>query len=159
MKLSLFYTKNSQKEIQIIKNALTTTYEDILEVVVDGELAPIEDAYNSERDQYDADLLLTHLIKKKKIEAALWVIKKDLYCHGMNFIFGYALHYKGAVLSTYRLSSQGLIEKEAIHEVGHILGLNHCRNRCVMQFSKSLWEAKMKPSSLCRQCKTKLNIP
>ena len=87
---------------------------------------------------------------------ALWIIQKDLYSKGMNFIFGYAMYHWVAVLSTIRLSTKDLIEKEAIHEVGHVLGLQHCSNRCVMQFSNSLWEAKMKPSYLCESCKRKI---
>ena len=43
--------------------------------------------------------------------------------------------------------------KEAIHEIGHVLGLKHCKNNCVMQFSNTLYEAKAKPSILCNNCK------
>jgi archaemetzincin len=156
MKLKFFYSQTSKKEIQIIQKALSTTYNDALDVIIRGELEPPEESYNSQRGQYNADILLSYLIKTKKTDTALWIIQKDLYCKGMNFIFGYAMYHVGAVLSIYRLSSNELIEKEAIHEVGHILGLQHCSNRCVMQFSNSLWEAKMKPSYLCESCKRKV---
>lgn len=156
MRLKIFYSQTSNKKIQLIQKALTTTYEDVLDVIIGGELELLEEAYNSQRDQYNADLLLTYLLKTKKTDTALWVIQKDLYCKGMNFIFGYAMYHGGAVLSTNRLSTKELIEKEAIHEVGHILGLQHCSNYCIMQFSNSLWEAKMKPSYLCESCKRKI---
>jgi len=152
----IFCLQTSNKEIQLIQRALATTYENILNVIMGGELELIKEAYNSQRNQYNADILLRYLLEIKKKDTALWVIKKDLYCNGMNFVFGYAIYHRGAVLSTYRLSSQKLIEKEAIHEVGHIMGLRHCRNHCVMQFSNSLWEAKMKSSSLCENCKRKI---
>ena len=154
--LEILCSRTCNKEIQLIKKALITTYEDTLNVIIRGELELLEEAYNSKRDQYNADILLTYFLEIKKTDTALWVIQKDLYCKGMNFIFGYAMYHRGAVVSTNRLSTRELIEKEAIHEVGHILGLQHCCKRCVMQFSNSLWEAKMKPSYLCESCKRKI---
>ncbi|MHA1211907.1 MAG: hypothetical protein ACTSSH_05545 [Candidatus Heimdallarchaeota archaeon] len=32
------------------------------------------------------------------------------------------------------------------------MGLEHCQNFCVMQYSTSLKEAEKKPSSLCKDC-------
>ena len=156
MRLKFFYSEIDDKEIQLTQRALSATYEDVLDVIIGGRLELIKKAYNPERDQYDADIFLRHLINRQEKDVALWMIKKDLYCMGTNFVFGYANYSKGAVLSIYRLSSQELIEKEAIHEVGHVLGLRHCRNRCVMQFSNSLWEAKTKPLHLCETCQRKL---
>lgn len=154
--LEIFYSQITKKDIQLIKNALTTTYGYILNVTIGGELEIPEKVYNPQRNQCNADILLSYLLKTKKTDTALWVIQKDLYCTDMNFIFGYAMYHKSAVISIYRLSTNKLIEKEAIHEVGHILGLQHCSNRCVMQFSNSLLEAKMKPSYLCKNCKRKI---
>lgn len=152
----IFYSQIRDKEINQIQKALSSTFENALNIVMGGELELIKDAYNQQRNQYNADIVLRHLLEIKKEGTALWIIQKDLYCRDMNFVFGYAIYHKGAVLSTHRLSSQKLKEKESIHEVGHILGLNHCRNRCVMQFSNSLLEAKIKPSYLCENCKRKI---
>ncbi|MDH7517537.1 MAG: hypothetical protein QHH19_04255 [Candidatus Thermoplasmatota archaeon] len=158
IELEIFYSQIHGDEIQIIKNALTKTYKDILEVFTGGEIELISQAYDQQRDQYHAEILLRHLLNNKKRETALWVIPKDLYTHGMNFIFGLAYHLQGAVLSTFRLSNKELIEKEAIHETGHVLGLDHCTNSCVMRYSNSLWEAKTKPLYLCEKCKQKINM-
>ena len=144
--------------IQLIQNILTTTYGEILDVIIGGELEPPREAYNAKRHQCNADILLRYLLKTIKADTAVWIIQKDLYCKGMNFIFGYAMYHRGAVLSIYRFSTNELIEEEAIHEVGHILGLQHCSNHCVMQFSNSLWEAKMKPLYLCESCLRKINL-
>jgi hypothetical protein len=75
--LEIFYSQISNKHIQKIQNALATTYGLILNVIIGGELDLLEEAYNSQRDQYNADMLLLHLIKTKKTDMTLWVVKKD----------------------------------------------------------------------------------
>jgi archaemetzincin len=110
-------------------------------------------AFNRERGQYYAPKLLSFLINKDR--PAIWIVDEDIYASGMNFIFGLASYKKGAVVSSYRLDDQ-LIAKETIHEVGHVLGLKHCSNECVMRFSNSVMEARMKPMKLCDECKEKL---
>jgi archaemetzincin len=83
-------------------------------------------------------------------------VDRDLYVEGMNFVFGLSSRFKGSVLSVYRLPSQEMVEKEAIHEMGHVLGLGHCGNFCVMQFSNSLEEAMEKPGYFCERCRKAL---
>ncbi len=107
-------------------------------------------AFNEKRRQYYAPALLNLLE-----EASLWIVDVDIYTNGMNFIFGLAGDGK-AVVSSYRLGNIEMIEKEAIHEIGHVFGLPHCKNGCVMQFSNSLMEAMEKPSQLCQECIKKL---
>jgi archaemetzincin len=50
--------------------------------------------------------------------------------------------------------------KEIIHEIGHILiGYTHCEEQsCVMKFSENVEEIDNKSYSLCKDCKSKLNI-
>lgn len=155
--LEIFYSQISEDEIQIIKHVLMHTYGAILEVYIGAELDVPPQAYHRQRDQYDAEQLLRFLFTKKK-NMALWIISQDLYTKHMNFIFGLAYYFQGAVLSFFRLSTRELRKKEAIHEVGHVVGLEHCINLCVMQYSNSLWEAQMKPLFLCEDCKQKINI-
>ena len=108
-------------------------------------------AFNEKRRQYYAPALLS-LLKEKP---CVWIVDVDVYTNGMNFIFGLAGGGR-AIVSSYRLDSIEMIEKEVIHEVGHIFGLLHCKNRCVMQFSNCLEEAKEKPKWLCQECKKRL---
>jgi archaemetzincin len=156
--LEIVSSQISKEDIQLIQDALTHTYGTITEVLIEGERELPTDAYTHQRDQYDAELLLRYLLSTKKKELAVWVIPKDLYTQDLNFIFGLAQYFRGAILSIFRLSTKELREKEAIHEVGHIFGLTHCTNRCVMQYSNSLREAQYKPRSLYQTCARRLNI-
>ena len=157
MKLSIYRSKVDLSTIEVIKDFLQKVYRDILEISMEkDELLILENAFNSSREQYDASILQQYLVSVKNRNLALWVIKEDIYWKGMNFIFGCAIPWSCAILSVSRLHSKELIGKEAIYEVGHILGLSHCRNNCVMQFSNSLEESMLKPLYLCGECREKL---
>lgn len=153
MRLSIFHDARSRGVLSAVSAALEKTYG--LETRETLEKAPLDKALNTRRRQFNASILLSTLAKEAH-RPFLWILSSDIYVKGMNFVFGVALFGVGAVLSTYRLDSLDLVRKEAIHEMGHVLGLSHCENECVMQFSNSVAEAKMKPSKLCSKCKNKL---
>jgi len=77
----------------------------------------------------------------------------------MNFVFGLATQFYGAIVSFYRLENLEMKIKESIHECGHVLGLGHCTNDCVMQYSNTLDEALQKPDYICNTCAEKLKTP
>jgi len=158
--LQIFY--KDEEIFEPIRGSLKRVYK--LDTIKRGILRPIKSAYNVKRGQYDATHLLSYLIRNKRGDIALWVVDEDIYCERMNFVFGLASFGEGAILSRFRLNSIELIEKEAVHEIGHVLGLNHCPNRCVMHFSNSLLEAMEKSSELCESCKRRIknlrdNVP
>jgi len=157
MKLQICYTKKCERHLKPISDALYEFYG--LRTFANKALDIQGTAYNAERKQYDAAALLEYLTRVKDADIALWVVDQDIYCKDMGYIFGYALLRHGAVLSTSRLNSTELVQKEAVHEVGHVLGLKHCSNRCLMQFSNSLEEAKAKPMKLCEKCVSSVKIP
>jgi archaemetzincin len=159
-KLWIVYDKKSTAVVPSVKEALNDTFS--IETVGERQMdaAEVKGAYNANRMQYNASKLLNYLIKSaSKLRSdehsvPLWIISDDLYVPGMNFVFGVAHPGKAALLSTNRLDSLDLIKKEAIHEIGHVIGLQHCTNNCVMQFSNSLYEAKEKTAKLCERCRS-----
>ncbi|RLF46172.1 MAG: peptidase [Thermoplasmata archaeon] len=119
--------------------------------VKDAGMLPMpEKAYEVARGQYNAAFLVSILPPY-----SIWIVDEDIYVDNMNFVFGLAMQNR-AVVSCYRLPSNAMIAKEVVHEVGHIFGLSHCKNECVMQFSNSLAEAMKKPGKLCEKCKRKI---
>ncbi len=103
-------------------------------------------------------------------ERILAIVDGDARSIGTNFVFGQA-EVGGRLGAVYiaRLNpafygngeNDGLfllrILKEASHELGHILGLNHCSNaRCVMRFSNSVWEVDGKGWLPCEDCRRRL---
>jgi len=126
-------------------------------------------ALNPTRKQYNSSVILKSLhgiLSLAPQEKALEIADIDLYAEGLNFVFGEAeLGGQCAVISLTRLrqSFYSLPEnkttfleraiKEAVHELGHVSGLEHCPDpACVMHFSNSLWDTDRKNASFCPRC-------
>ncbi len=114
--------------------------------------------------QYAAEEILGSLSPSNV--RTLVLVNQDLYTPGLNFIFGLAQpEQKRAIVALPRLREEfyGRIKneelfhtrllKEAIHELGHTLGLGHCPgSRCVMHFSNMLADTDAKSAHLCPNC-------
>jgi archaemetzincin len=97
----------------------------------------------------------------------LGVTELDLFIPILTFVFGEAEVSGGsAVVSYHRLHQEFygfpvderlLVErtvKEAIHEIGHVLGLPHCDDyTCVMAASHSVEYLDLKGRELCAHCR------
>jgi len=130
-----------------------------------------QEAFDPVRKQYLGSYFLKELLSLAgKDNIVLGIVSVDLYEPRLNFVFGVASSYtRTAVISTYRLhnSFYGLPEnwevfnervlKEAVHEIGHTLGLGHCPDpRCVMHFSNSIVDTDRKSYMFCPSCYSKV---
>lgn len=135
------------------------------------EVKPVPSgSYNSARAQYLASGFLAELRKLAQAEnntKFLGVTEVDLYSQGLNFIFGQAdIGGPAAVISLARLRPTSFrltdersllnerVLKEAVHELGHNFGFQHCDNqKCVMHFSNSIKDTDKKSADYCDQHK------
>jgi len=129
-----------------------------------------QDAYNVARRQFLSSSILSRIcecVEFSGVDRVLGVTDVDLFVPGLNFVFGEAeCPGRVAVISLRRLrpefygcslGSGLLVErsvKEAVHEVGHTLGLVHCQDPlCVMFFSNSIDDTDCKRSVFCERCR------
>jgi archaemetzincin len=124
------------------------------------------------RSQYPGEPFLAALAATRPPgeEVVLGVTGVDLMVPGLNFVFGLADPGSGAaVISLARLYPEFYGQprdprrfkeravKEAVHELGHLLGLGHCPDpACVMSFSNSLADTDRKGQGFCRACRERL---
>jgi len=125
---------------------------------------PVE-SYNPQRRQYNSSTiieLLKEIALRNNFSKVVGITNVDIYCKNSSFVFGHAeLNGVSAIVSIYRLNGDGRVFsrtlKEVLHELGHLLGLKHCINDCVMRFSETLDQLDSKNPNFCTDCLKKLN--
>ncbi|MEM2136931.1 MAG: archaemetzincin family Zn-dependent metalloprotease [Candidatus Methanomethylicia archaeon] len=157
-----------------ITNGLNSNFQFFNVSVSDVSLPILDDAYNPRRKQYNSSILIGYLRRYFNeyinYDKVLGVVDVDLYSDGLNFVFGEAI-LRGvfAIISLFRLRPEfygygndvGLFFeralKEAVHELGHTIGLTHCSNRrCVMHFSNSIIDTDFKSYEFCSNCTSRI---
>jgi len=135
-----------------------------------------ESDYIANKKQYNGSSIIKQLKNsnnKRNLSSTLGILDVDLFKSKLNFVFGIATNPKhpfkdypgSAIISVTRLREsfynrpeqkdlfRTRILKEAVHEIGHTIGLKHCNNECVMQFSVSLTYVDNKPLKFCNNCR------
>ena len=129
-----------------------------------------ESSYSADREQYSAEVIVEKIMEKMRIDAEklLFVVDVDLFVPGLNFVFGLAAgntalislarlrpEYYGEKKNEYLFRERAL--KEAIHELGHTFGLQHCPHiRCIMHFSNRLEDTDIKGPDFCEVCSARI---
>ncbi len=150
---------------------------DNLRIILRGDIdickgIPIPDyALHRGRKQYISTIIVETLAEDteySEYDKVLGIVDMDLFASELNFVFGEAKR-RGAVVSITRLKEgfYGLpadrnlfhkrVLKEAVHEIAHTYGLNHCKyDQCVMYYSTTLEETDRKTHDFCLRCKNKI---
>jgi archaemetzincin len=174
MRTKIFWDQNAPAGLEAAVEKRVSSILDLPVEVVENPL--LFSGYNRERDQYDAQKILSRiqLFKRQRgaTEPILLVIPQDLSMKGQDFVFGLARESVGvAVVSTARLDNgyygraredsdlAGRIAKEGAHEIGHLFGLGHCADpECVMFPPRTLGELDRKKMALCPSCGKKFRL-
>lgn len=162
-----------EKIYRAISSELSGIYNIRVRVLPPIELSQSE--FNLWRKQYDAEKILEKLSKSEgrhidRTIPCIGLTEEDIYYNGLNFVFALENPIEGVgIISLHRLREEfygfapnfsKLVEralKEILHVLGHLLGLEHCKNpACVMAFSPSVREIDKKELAFCKTCQFKL---
>jgi archaemetzincin len=153
-----------------VKEGLVKVFPETTCSIANEQLPLSERDFDKNRKQYRSNVILNTLqgyaAKRKDVARVLGIVDADIFVPELNFVFGEATcPGKAALISLWRLKpvyneNPPNIElfgtrsvKEAVHEIGHTLGLRHChRSSCVMHFSNSIFDTDRKQNQFCDQC-------
>ena len=159
-----------------IRDSLARVFPDATFSVNEEKLPLREETFDKKRRQYQSHIILSEVqscaVKKTRLERVLGVVDADIFVPKLNFVFGEAAcPGKAALISLWRLKPEFYGEppnmelfleralKEAVHEIGHTLGLRHCpRTSCVMHFSNSISDTDIKQNLFCDKCHLHVKI-
>ncbi|MCW4045954.1 MAG: archaemetzincin family Zn-dependent metalloprotease [Candidatus Bathyarchaeota archaeon] len=149
--------------------SLEQIFPDTICKVIAEKMPLLDRAFDKKRRQYRSNVILTEIqafAAEEDLDRVLGVVDVDIFEPELNFVFGEAsCPGKAALISLFRLRPEfygasadeavflARAVKEAVHELGHTLGLRHCpRVSCVMHFSNSIFDTDKKQSLFCDDC-------
>ena len=165
--------KVDEEVTERVRERLSSDFADSEIELIAGEVQLPEKAFDEARGQYDSNVILQRIKdyaeKQTRFDHILGIVDVDIFVPRLNFVFGVAEHPgKTALVSLWRLKPEFYGQsskrelffersaKEAVHELGHTLGLDHCANPfCIMHFSNDILETDVKRSLFCSQCSIK----
>ncbi|MFN3480176.1 MAG: hypothetical protein ACK415_07280 [Thermodesulfovibrionales bacterium] len=124
----------------------------------------VSNAYCPER-RYPVEELINNISPLFSDSPFLLLTEHDIYYADFDYVFGFTDLLKGiSVVSLARLGKGAIVEKvveravkTAVHEIGHLNGLRHCKNRsCVMSLSFGLIDTDRKDKRFCDRCYKRL---
>lgn len=126
-------------------------------------------AFNKERGQYHTSAILRKLasLRPSGVEVpVVGIADVDLFVPDTPYVFGDTdRDAQAAIYSVLRLQHSDpervkrRIQVEAVHAVGHLLGLSHCPDpRCAMFLSRDSADADRKGPGVCATCRNALGI-
>lgn len=122
-------------------------------------------AFNKDRNQYHTTAIMRRLLTMKDMGTPLifGIADVDLFVPDSSFVYGEAdRESHAAVMSVWRLRAEGDAWKrrtfvEAVHQVGHLVGLSYCEDaRCAMFLASTITDAERRQLHLCNNCKNEL---
>ena len=120
-----------------------------------------QEAYLPGRQQFDAVKIIKWLSQHEQgPPLRIGMLNRDLCTPILTFVYGESqLGGNTAVFSLFRLMHRSLhvtyqrAVKIALHETGHLLGINHCRAKdCLMVFANSIEVVDRLPIRFCSAC-------
>jgi archaemetzincin len=134
-------------------------------------IAPDITVFNQRKSKWNSEKIISVLRQqfsgtRDENFFILGLMPYDIYANSLNFVYGLGERNGNfAVISYFRLDQrfynkerddklfQQRVLKESIHEIGHMMGLEHCKNKnCVMSFSPNILFVDRKTDKFCARC-------